>query len=88
LERLTDVNGCHGGLARYRCLTETELLFLGMALLVGGYETTAHQVTNMVYTLLTHDEQLRQLKARPELLPDAVEEMLRFTFSAAPSTPA
>ena len=59
-------------------LTETELLFLGMALLVGGYETTAHQITNMVYTLLTHDKQLRQLKARPELLPEAVEEMLRF----------
>jgi cytochrome P450 len=59
-------------------LTETELLFLGMALLVGGYETTAHQITNMVYTLLSHDQQLRQLRARPELLPDAVEEMLRF----------
>jgi cytochrome P450 len=59
-------------------LTEAELLFLGMALLVGGYETTAHQITNMVYTLLSHDQQLRQLRARPELLPDAVEEMLRF----------
>jgi cytochrome P450 len=59
-------------------LTETELLFLGMALLVGGYETTAHQLTNMVYTLLTHPEQLRQLRACPELLPSAVEEMLRF----------
>jgi cytochrome P450 len=59
-------------------LTEAELLFLGMALLVGGYETTAHQITNMVYTLLTHGPQLRQLKARPELLPGAVEEMLRF----------
>lgn len=59
-------------------LTEGELLFLGMALLVGGYETTAQQITNMVYTLLTHGLQLRQLKARPELLPGAVEEMLRF----------
>ena len=59
-------------------LTETELLFLGMALLVGGYETTAHQITNMVYTLLTHPGQLRQLIACPELLPTAVEEMLRF----------
>jgi cytochrome P450 len=59
-------------------LTEAELLFLGMALLVGGYETTAHQITNLAYTLLTHGPQLRQLKARPELLPDAVEEMLRF----------
>jgi hypothetical protein len=59
-------------------LTEAELLFLGMALLVGGYETTAHQITNLVYALLIHRPQLRQLKARPELLPDAVEEMLRF----------
>ncbi len=59
-------------------LTEAELLFLGMALLVGGYETTAHQITNMVYTLLSHPAQLRQLRARPELLPSAVEEMLRF----------
>ena len=59
-------------------LTETELLFLGMALLVGGYETTAHQITNMVFTLLTHPRQLRQLVARPDLLPAAVEEMLRF----------
>jgi cytochrome P450 len=59
-------------------LTETELLFLGMALLVGGYETTAHQITNMVYTLLTHPPQLRQLTEQPELLAAAVEEMLRF----------
>ena len=50
-------------------LTETELLFLGMALLAGGYETTAHQITNMVYTLLSHDKQLRQLKARPDRSP-------------------
>lgn len=36
-----------------------------MALLADGYETTAHQVTNVVYTLLTHDKQLRQLKGPP-----------------------
>jgi cytochrome P450 len=59
-------------------LTEDELLFLGMALLVGGYETTARQITNMVYTLLTHPAQLRQLQQRPELVPTAVEELLRF----------
>ena len=59
-------------------LTETELLFLAMAVLVGGFETTAHQITNMVYTLLSHQDQLDQLKAQPELLAGAVEEMLRF----------
>jgi len=54
------------------------LLFLAMAVLVGGFETTAHQITNMVYTLLSHQDQLDQLKAQPELLAGAVEEMLRF----------
>jgi cytochrome P450 len=62
----------------YNRLTESELLFLAMALLVGGYETTAHQITNMVYTLLTHEQHLSHLKAQPDLLPSAVEEMLRF----------
>jgi cytochrome P450 len=59
-------------------LSETELLVLAMALLVAGYETTAHQITNMTYTLLTHPAQLKQLRQQPELLPAAVEEMLRF----------
>lgn len=59
-------------------LSESELLVLGLALLVAGYETTAHQITNMAYTLLTHPAQLQQLRQQPELLPGAVEEMLRF----------
>ena len=59
-------------------LTETELLFLGMALLVAGYETTANEITNMVYTLLAHPGQLDLLRAHPELVPDAVEELVRF----------
>jgi cytochrome P450 len=68
-------------------LTETELLFLGMALLIAGYETTAHQISNMVYTLLTHVEQLAQLRARPDLMPAAVEEMLRFIVFASAVNP-
>jgi len=59
-------------------LSEAELLVLAMALLVGGYETTAHQITNMTYTLLAHPAQLQRLREQPELLPGAVEEMLRF----------
>jgi cytochrome P450 len=59
-------------------LTETELLFLAMALLVAGYETTATQITNMVYTLLNHPRQLDLLRAHPELIPRAVEELTRF----------
>jgi cytochrome P450 len=59
-------------------LTETELLILGITLLVTGYETSAYQITNMVYTVLTQPEQLDTLRAGPELIPDAVEELLRY----------
>jgi cytochrome P450 len=59
-------------------LSESELLILAIALLVAGHETTAHQITNMTYTLLTHPRQLKELRRHPELLPAAVEEMLRF----------
>jgi cytochrome P450 len=59
-------------------LSEPELLILAMALLVAGHETTAHQITNMTYTLLTHPRHLQQLMQQPEIIPAAVEEMLRF----------
>jgi cytochrome P450 len=68
-------------------LTESELLVLGMALLVAGYETTAHQITNMTYTLLTHPLQLGQLRQHPELLPAAVEEMLRYNVFGSAINP-
>jgi cytochrome P450 len=59
-------------------LTEEELVFQAVGLLVGGRETTAHQITNVVYMLLTYPEQLDLLRAKPELMPGAVEELLRF----------
>jgi cytochrome P450 len=68
-------------------LTESELLVLAMALLVAGYETTAHQITNMAYTLLTHPPQLQLLRQQPELLPTAVEEMLRFNVFGSAINP-
>jgi cytochrome P450 len=68
-------------------LSEPELLVLAMALLVAGYETTARQITNMTYTLLTHPPQLQQLSQQPELLPAAVEEMLRFNVFGSAINP-
>jgi cytochrome P450 len=68
-------------------LSESELLVLAMTLLVAGYETTAHQITNMTYTLLTHPPQLLQCRQQPELLPAAVEEMLRFNVFASAINP-
>jgi len=68
-------------------LSESELLVLGMALLVAGYETTARQITNMTYTLLTHPAQLQLLIQEPGLLPGAVEEMLRFNVFGSAINP-
>ena len=68
-------------------LSESELLILAIALLVAGHETTAHQITNMTYTLLTHSPQLEQLKREPEVLPRAVEEMLRFNVFGSAINP-
>jgi nocardicin N-oxygenase len=58
-------------------LSEQELVFLGVTLLVVGHETAEKQIGNLVYTLLTHPDQHAELVKRPELVPAAVEELLR-----------
>ncbi|MFD5753036.1 cytochrome P450 [Streptomyces sp. NPDC127033] len=59
-------------------LDEAELAVLAMLLVVTGHDTTTYDISNIVFTLLTHPAQLAQLRARPELLPQAVEELLRY----------
>lgn len=59
-------------------LTEEELVRLGFALLAGGYETTATEITLMTYLLLTSPDLLGKLRHNLDLLPQAVEELLRF----------
>jgi nocardicin N-oxygenase len=59
-------------------LTASELTNLGVGLLIAGYETTASQLTNLTFTLLSRREHWDDLAARPELPPEAVEELLRF----------
>lgn len=60
-------------------LTEDELISLaGPGLLTGGVETVSSGLPSFVYALLTHPDQLELLRAKPELLPSAVEELLRY----------
>jgi cytochrome P450 len=59
-------------------LSEDELVNLAMTVLVAGHETTTNQIANSVVTLLRHPDQLAALHAHPSLLPQAVEELLRF----------
>ena len=59
-------------------LTEDELIQLTLLILAAGYESTASQIVNFTYTLLNHPDQLALLRARPDLMPGAIEELMRW----------
>ncbi|MFF4528699.1 cytochrome P450 [Streptomyces sp. NPDC001407] len=59
-------------------LTEREVMATATLLLIAGHETTVNLITNGVLTLLRHPEALKRLRAEPELMPKAVEELLRY----------
>jgi cytochrome P450 len=58
-------------------LSEDEVVSMVFLLVIAGYETTAHLITNGVLTLLQHPDQLERLRAEPEAMGFAVEEILR-----------
>lgn len=60
-------------------LSEDELIAMLLLLLLAGHETTVNLIGNGTLALLEHPEQFDKLKSNPELLPSAIEEMLRFT---------
>ncbi|AJC57846.1 MULTISPECIES: cytochrome P450 [Streptomyces] len=64
-------------LARDDDLAVEELVGIAFLLLLAGHETTANMLALGTFALLEHPEQLAALRAEPELLPDAVEELLR-----------
>jgi cytochrome P450 len=59
-------------------IDRTELLSLLVILLFAGHETTTGAIGNAVVALGRHPEQRDLLRARPELWPNAVEELLRY----------
>ncbi|MBX9878748.1 MAG: cytochrome P450 [Candidatus Obscuribacterales bacterium] len=62
-------------------LTQDELLANCVLLLLAGHETTVNLIGNGVHAFLTHPDQLSILKANPELMPQAVDEVLRWNSS-------
>ncbi|AKJ15857.1 cytochrome P450 (plasmid) [Streptomyces incarnatus] len=65
-------------LARRDDLTVEELTGIAFLLLLAGHETTVNMLGLGAFALLEHPEQLAELRADPDLMPDAVEELLRY----------
>ena len=59
-------------------LDDLELLATLTLLLVAGNETTTNVIGSGVALLIEHPEARAELIRRPELIPNAVEEMLRY----------
>lgn len=59
-------------------LSESELLNVCSLLFVTGHQTTVNLIGNGLLSLLNHPDELRRLQDDPGLLPNAVEELLRY----------
>ena len=69
-------------LARRADLTIEELTGIGFLLLYAGLPSTANSLALSIFALLLHPQQLAELRAEPDLLPGAVEELLRYVSQA------
>ena len=59
-------------------LTPAELLVQAIGLLIAGFETTIGLIGNGATVLARNPAEAAKLRARPELVPNAVEECLRY----------
>ncbi|MBV9233233.1 MAG: cytochrome P450 [Candidatus Eremiobacteraeota bacterium] len=59
-------------------LTEEEVVANCIITMVGGQETTTNLIASGMLELLRHPDQLAKLRAKPEIMPTAVEELLRY----------
>ncbi|MGW2560389.1 cytochrome P450 [Streptomyces sp. NPDC001514] len=73
-----DLAGVLAAAVRAGEINEDEAVSLATAILVSGAHAVRNNSANMVYALLTHPEHLARLRAVPELLPHAVDELLRY----------
>ncbi|KJY21684.1 MULTISPECIES: cytochrome P450 family protein [Streptomyces] len=58
-------------------LTEAEVVSLAVLLLVAGHETTTNFIGNALLALMRHPDALARLREAPELIPTALDELLR-----------
>jgi cytochrome P450 len=73
-----EVAGGNGDGGAMRSLTTDECVRFAILLYTAGTETVAKLLGNAAVILAGHDGQRRELAQRPELIPRAVEELLRY----------
>lgn len=66
--------------------SEEELVSLAVLLLVAGHETTANFLGNALLALLQHPAELHRLQQKPDDLPAALDELLRFDSPVSTAT--
>jgi cytochrome P450 len=59
-------------------ITRRDVVNTVFLLTVAGHDTTASMTALGTLTLLQHPDQLAELREKPELIPDAIEELLRY----------
>ncbi len=59
-------------------LSDDEVYAQCVMLLFAGHETTRHLIGNAMFTLLSHQRTLTEVHSHPQLVPNAIEELLRF----------
>ncbi|MBB5788508.1 cytochrome P450 [Jiangella mangrovi] len=59
-------------------VSREELIAAVRLLITAAHETTANMIALSIATLLRHPDQLRELQRDPSLIPDTVEELLRY----------
>lgn len=67
-------------------LSEEELLDMGILLLIAGHETTRNLIANAIYLLTEYPDQAQHLRDNPSMIPEAIEEVLRFESPVMVST--
>ena len=64
--------------AEHGRLSDSELSLFAVLLMVAGFETSANMISTLFLTLADYPDQFELLAHRPELIPLAIEEQLRF----------
>src|SRR5918992_972117 len=83
LERAPETSLVAAAASDARGLRDHEVVSNAAVLLFGGIETTEGMIANAIAHLLAHPDQLAEVRERPELLANAIEESLRLEPAAA-----